>query len=458
MHHLSLPPEAVRATRAAVKKHRRPDGTFDQGAIARELGLSRPSATHRVERLMAGHYGKAPDFPAPVPKPPKPAKPGRADAPAVEPAVKPEPSDPLDLRRLNDRHSASKAQVKRLEAEVLDLRATLADVKGLLGTPPMPSLILPDRATSSEGGRRAVVLMLSDIQHGELVRLDEMDGLNRFDANLSRVRVGRFFSTAADLLTTHWNGRPPAEIVLACLGDNISGHLHEELMATDDLVVPHQVKDVGQMIAGGVCHLARTVGVPIRVFSIPGNHGRDTHKPWAKRRAASSWDLLATDFAEMAVQGAGVGGVQWHKSASPDAYFSVFDWRFLANHGDTMGGRGGGTGFIGPSATIVKGHRKLVDVSNRTRRPVNYCLTGHYHTTVKTPFGFANGSVAGYNEYARDLRADPEVAQQNMITVHAAKGVIRFDQIYLGAPDEGSMYEGPSGTARPLAALPEGAA
>ena len=55
----------------------------------------------------------------------------------------------------------------------------------------------------------------------------------------------------------------------------------------------------------------------------------------------------------------------------------------------------------------MKGHRKLVDVSHRTRRPVHYCLTGHYHTTVKTPFGFANGSVAGYNEYARDLRADP---------------------------------------------------
>ena len=88
MHHLSLSTEAVKATRAAAKKHRRPDGSFDMKAVAEALGLSRPSATHRVERLMAGHYGKAPDFPAPVPKPPKPAKPGRADAPAVEPAVK----------------------------------------------------------------------------------------------------------------------------------------------------------------------------------------------------------------------------------------------------------------------------------------------------------------------------------------------------------------------------------
>ncbi|RYC28943.1 hypothetical protein D3273_26540 [Lichenibacterium minor] len=51
-------------------------------------------------------------------------------------------------------------------------------------------------------------------------------------------RLG-FFATTADLMTAHWQGRPPAEIVLACLGDNISGHLHEELMATDDLVVPH---------------------------------------------------------------------------------------------------------------------------------------------------------------------------------------------------------------------------
>ncbi|RYC28942.1 hypothetical protein D3273_26535, partial [Lichenibacterium minor] len=53
------------------------------------------------------------------------------------------------------------------------------------------------------------------------------------------------------------------------------------------------MRDVGEIIAGGVVHLAKTVGVPIRVLSIPGNHGRDTHKPWAKRRAASSWDLLA---------------------------------------------------------------------------------------------------------------------------------------------------------------------
>jgi hypothetical protein len=49
----------------------------------------------------------------------------------------------------------------------------------------------------------------------------------------------------------------------------------------------------------------------------------------------------------------------------------------------------------------------------------------------------------------RDLRADPEAAQQNMITVHRAKGVIRLEQIYLGAPDEGFMYAGTSAVARP---------
>ncbi len=45
-------------------------------------------------------------------------------------------------------------------------------------------------------------------------------------------------------------------------------------MATDDQVVPHQVRDVGEIIAGGVCHLARTaVGVasrPVWVASIAG--------------------------------------------------------------------------------------------------------------------------------------------------------------------------------------------
>jgi hypothetical protein len=162
-----------------------------------------------------------------------------------------------------------------------------------------------------------------------------------------------------------------------------------------------------------------------------------------------SLDLLATDFAEATLRGADVNGVTWYRTASPDAYFSTYGWHWMVTHGDAMGGRGGGTGFIGPMAAIIKGHRKMVDTSWRSGRPIHYVLTAHYHTTGKTTFGWSNGSVVSYGEYARDLRADPEPARQNMLVVHPRHGVIEERSLYLGSEDEGSLYAGPASVVRP---------
>jgi hypothetical protein len=105
-------------------------------------------------------------------------------------------------------------------------------------------------------------------------------------------------------------------------------------------------------------------------------------------------------------------------------------------------GSGGGTGFIGPMATIIKGHRKIVDTEYRQRRPVRWVFSGHFHTTGVTPFGFANGSGVGYGEYAKSLRADPEPAQQNYMVFHERYGLLRWHPIVIGARAEGTIYDG----------------
>jgi hypothetical protein len=210
------------------------------------------------------------------------------------------------------------------------------------------------------------------------------------------------------------------------------------------------VREVAEHIAGGLILLRNEVKRPIRVKSVPGNHGRSTDKPQSKRRSASSWDLLATDFCEAILSGnKSTKDVTFYRAQSPDAYFSIYNWHWLLTHGDAAGFRGGGQGYIGPVGTIIKAHRKLVDVSWRSAKPVHYVLTGHWHTTCKTTFGWGNGSVIGYGEFARDLRADPEVARQNMLIVHPQHGVIADQPIYLGTPEEGSLYAGPASVVRP---------
>jgi len=366
------------------------------------------------------------------------------DAPpaAVEP-----PRDPIGKRRDEDeirRLRAALVEAERRTAEAEDIRSS---VLGLVEQPIKPRISLASPLHSDEGGR-TVILHLSDVHYGETVSADEMDGVNRYDAAVAKARLGRFFDKAASLMTEHWSGPPPDEIVLCLGGDLISGDIHPELTATNAPAVPATVRDVGEHIAGGIVTLRERVKAPIRVYSVPGNHGRLTFKPQSKGRAATSLDLLATDFAEAALRGHR-DGVEFIRTNSPDAIFSVYGWQALLTHGDTMGGRGGGTGFIGPVASILKGHRKLVDTSWRQGKPVHFVLTAHYHTTCKTPFGWGNGSCIGYGEYARDLRADPEVSKQNMLVVHPRQGVISHQEINLGVPSEGSHYHGPATVVRP---------
>jgi hypothetical protein len=381
---------------------------------------------------------REPEIPEPVPEPPKP-----------EPPPEP-PGEPLEYRRLKDevvRLRTYNANLERDLIEALDIRV---GVMGLMSPPLVPQLDLPDKdeVVHHRDGRTAI-LHLSDVHYGEVVLLEEMDGLNCYNESIAKARIGRFFSTAADLMTKHWKGNPPEEIILCLGGDLISGNLHPELEQTNYPTLPNQIKEVGEHIAGGILLLAERVKCPIRVMVVPGNHGRSTPKPQSKRRSSSSFDLLASDFCEAVLKGTKVRGVTFYRAASPDVYFSVYGWHFMLQHGDSMGSRGGGTGYIGPMAIIIKGHRKLVDTSQRAGKPVHFVLTGHYHTTCKTAFGWGNGSVIAYGEYARDLRADAEPARQNMLIVHPRHGVIEEKPLYLGTPDEGSLYMGPTSIVRP---------
>jgi len=418
---------------------------IDPQSLRSRIGSPRApkSCRHWVRYRIKVDWSKY--VPPPEVEPPPP--PVALDKILVEPGPA---ADPIELRRLRDERDSLRASLKEAERRAGDAEARERDILGLTKDPLRPRLVVPsaDDIRSSRG-ERTVIIHLSDVQYGETVLLEEMDGLNRYDSTVAKNRLGRFFSHAADLMTTYWKGDPPAEIILCLGGDLISGNLHAELEQTNFPTVPETVREVGEHIAGGIIMLRNEVKRPLRVYAVPGNHGRTTPKPQSKHRASSSLDLLAADFAEAVTRGAKVKDVSFYKAHSPDVYFSVYNWHWLLNHGDTMSGKGGGTGFIGQAAVIIKGHRKLVDTSWRSGRPVHFVLTADRHTSLRTTFGWANGSVVGYNDYARDLRADPEPARQDMLVVHPRLGVISEQPLWLGAPDEGSLYAGPATVVRP---------
>lgn len=367
------------------------------------------------------------------------------------PPVPPEPADPIEIRRRDDTISFLKAALKDAERRALDALDIRQNVLGLTKEPLKPRLQL-SKQKHPTNDRQAVIIHLSDLHAGEVIRAPEILGSNRYDLSVFRARLGRLFQIAADLCTRHWpvGDNQPDQIIICLGGDLVSGSIHPELAETNEGTDYQILKEVAEHIAGGIKHLWDQTKVPITVYSVPGNHGRMTLKPQAKRSGLMSWDTLVADLAEASLQNC--IGITWHRSEGSDCYFDVLGWPILLTHGDRMGS-GGGQGFIGPMAPIARGHQKVSHSEYRQRRPIYLILSAHYHTTVKTPWGWGNGSLVGYNEYVRANRGEPEPAQQNMLVIHEQRGLIRYHPLYVGDPSEGTLYQGAAGWRSPFARM-----
>lgn len=361
---------------------------------------------------------------------------GYAELGGVHYNVDEPPADPLVVRRLRDELAATKAALKEAERHA----AAAQDVRSGLGlAEPLAPRFTP-YTEPSQHGRQAVILHISDIHAGEVISSKEILGANTYNLATFRDRLDRLFTSAAKLSTDHWprDDRPPDEIVICLGGDLVSGSIHPELAETNEGTDYQIFREVAERIAGGIGHLRAVTQLPIRVYSVPGNHGRQVLKPQHKRQGLQSWDTLVADFAESALRHD--EGIAWFRSEGTDCYFDVVGWPILLTHGHAMGS-GGGMGFIGPAAPITRGHQKVSHTELRQGRPIKLILSGHYHTTIKTPWGWSNGSVVGYNEYVRSMRGEPEPAQQNFFVLHERKGLIRWQPIYLGHPSEGTLYQ-----------------
>ncbi len=332
--------------------------------------------------------------------------------------------------------AALKSENKDLLEELLSARDIRDGVLGL--GPPTIAKVGMNKIPKLGKNNRSVLLHVSDIQYGEFINGPEVDWVNSYSLEIADARIDRLFYMLIRLCTDLWHGPPPVDIHIALGGDMISGALHEELAKTDELPELPAAKAVAARLAGNIRLLRQKVGRPVKIYSVPGNHGRLTHKPESKAHVLNNFDTLVAWFIEAALSQDKDVSVAYGESV--DAMFNIFRFPFLLTHGDRMGSKGG-TGFIGPIATISRGHQKLfMDAASRGRE-VYKILTGHLHTSCETSWGLANSALAGWSQFARDHRMKPEPATQNMLIIHPEHGMISKHPILCGIPSEGKSHD-----------------
>lgn len=333
------------------------------------------------------------------------------------------------IRKRNAENSKLRHEVERLQREH-DLQDEIrTKIFGLAAHNPAPPPWLSG-AGGVPGSRGAPTTLWSDWHWGEVVRREEVGGVNAFNRRIARTRAQRLVTTTIDLARNHM-GSAKAEypgFVICLGGDMLGGAIHEELMATNDATPQETVNEVTDVLAGCLAQIAdnfKRVFVPCVV----GNHGRTTHKPRMKQYVTTNLDYVI--YCNLEREFRKDKRFSFFIPREADAPFTVFGHRYHLTHGDNLGVRGG-DGIIGAVGPILRGSVKVGLSEMRIGREFDTLILGHYHQFMWLPGLIVNNAFKGFDEYARlRLRTSPSRPSQALWFTHPEHGITEMRQVWL---------------------------
>jgi len=267
-------------------------------------------------------------------------------------------------------------------------------------------------------------IFLSDFHWGEQVRKEQVGGVNSFNLAIARNRLRAVINTTIFLSKILSPEMDYPGIVMPLAGDMVSGNIHDELAATNELNTMPTLMDLYGQLVPAIQLMADTFG---NVFlpCVSGNHDRDTKKTWAKDRNHTSFGWLLYQF--LAVAFANDKRVTFYIPDNSDALYRIYDLRYLTTHGDQFRG---GDGIIGPLGPITRGAQKKLARNQAVQQDFDVMEFGHFHTRLISAKLRGNSSLKGYDEYAAASNFGFERPSQNFTMTHPDHGITFDAPIY----------------------------
>lgn len=359
---------------------------------------------------------------------PKPDEPRSIDDYSQEEIVQ-RLQDEIDAA--NDKVRDARAEKTRLKARVKVLGEEKKELEALLRR---FSFVHPDNDASTptwmaepKGKRKqhhaTAVLLLSDLHLDEVVNLYEMDGMNEYNRAIAERRLHRIAEGLVSLLREYVAGVELDGLVAALLGDIITGVIHDELARTNEAPPSASIAYWVPIIASMLVWLADELDIPIHVPAVDGNHDRDPgmgRRTPNKQRAESSLAWIIYNW--LADHLRDDDRITFGITVSNEQLIDVYGTTLLLSHGDSFRSQGG-IGGLYPSMLkwLLRRHQLYSD----TKHDFDYACIGHWHQTLWGKDFFVNGSLKGYDEYAKAGGFGFEIPQQQLFLVTPERGVVQ---------------------------------
>lgn len=315
------------------------------------------------------------------------------------------------IKRLKDELQAA----QRESIDAAKIKDAIGGINKQLSVLSLPKWVVQEPKKRKSPG--VPTLFLSDLHWGEIVHPTQINNVNSYNLNVARQRLQNCILTAINLLRILDNDLNYPGIVVPLGGDCISGNLHEELTASNEINSMPSVLDLFSHLAAAILLLADTFGA-VFLPCVTGNHGRDTKKTWAKDRHHTSFDWLLYRF--LAKHFELDKRITFFIPDGSDALFSIFGTRFNLTHGDQFKSS---DSIIGPIGPIFRGDQKKRSRNAQVDLAYDLLILGHWHTYIHTSRVIVNGSIKGMDEYAFQGNFGFEPPQQALWITHPQHGI-----------------------------------
>jgi hypothetical protein len=294
-----------------------------------------------------------------------------------------------------------------------------ADIMPRLGAVTAPAVIASREAKSHE----TAVLFCADWHSDEVVRYEVMDGLNAYDPYIMARRVECLTDKTLEMVLGHHAGTRFDELVIADLGDNVGGPLHQETAMTNALPpfrAAVMIADIkAQMAAKIAAHFPR-----VRRVSVPGNHWRYTKQvPWKLPSETTDWLVYNMEAQRLSE----IGNITVEIPDAWSQYVEIAGTMFALNHGysDAKGGFGGLSAY-----SFFRADAKRTGIEARKGQFVPYRVYGHVHSPAELSKLGGKGrliicpSLKGGDEFALEALGAYSDPEQRLVGVHEGHGIV----------------------------------
>ena len=301
--------------------------------------------------------------------------------------------DPRVQRHIEKETATLKAKLARSEqmrkfsdGELEKTQARVDFIRSL--DDPTPQEI--EHKPRKHGGSATAIIVCSDWHIEERVDPSTVNGFNEFSPEIAEQRVKRVFQKAVELIEAERKMSNIKDVVLALLGDFITGYIHPELVENNYMSPTEACLLAEDLIASGIEYLKKHSGCKhILIPTANGNHGRTTEKMRIATEYKNSYEWMMYKHLERYYRND--PKVTWKVSNGYHNWIDVQGKAIRCHHGHAFRYQGG---VQGASVPIL---RKIARWDQQRFAWLD--LFGHLHFYLPGEKFVQNASLIGYGAY-----------------------------------------------------------